>query len=277
MTKQTNNIPDWLLEKFVLNELTAGQKKAVEEYISKKSTEAEARINKIKQSNIEIINTYQPSNVAREINRRLKQEKFNESIEKSTNRNWIKQLTLAAPGLAVLLVVFYFAFLPTNIFKGKQHDNKSEIETIRLKGIKPFLRIYRKNGDKIEPLKKDSLAKEADILQLSYISAKKEYGFIVSIDGRNTITKHFPENSNLATKLSNQGEILLPFSYQLDDAPDYEIFIFITSNEQFKIETVIDIMKKLSSTIANKLNNIKFDLPLHFEQSVFVLKKGIKI
>jgi hypothetical protein len=52
-----------------------------------------------------------------------------------------------------------------------------------------------------------------------------------SIDGRGTVTRHFPLEKLESVRLEPKGEVSFPTSYQLDDAPGFERFILVTSPE----------------------------------------------
>jgi hypothetical protein len=119
-----------------------------------------------------------------------------------------------------------------------------------------------KNGDK---------AYENDVIQITYLSAGNEYGFIFSFDGNGNITRHFPEDSWQAQKLSTvKQEVPLDFSYKLDDAPDYECFVFVSSKEKFELNNLEDINK--NKLTINYIKKGSF-LPKNCEESLFILNK----
>ena len=77
-----------------------------------------------------------------------------------------------------------------------------------------------------------------------YNAGNKEYGVIFSVDGNGNITRHFPENSWQAEALEHDfSEIPLDFSYELDNAPDFECFIMVTSKQQFTLDDLEDKIK----------------------------------
>jgi len=114
------------------------------------------------------------------------------------------------------------------------------------KGDGPRMYIYLKDGDRAVELANNSLVHENDVLQMSYIAAGQQYGIILSIDGNGTITQHYPDAGASAGKLDNSGEIALPFSYKLDDAPAFERFFFITGAKPFTVASFMENIRMRS-------------------------------
>ncbi len=124
-------------------------------------------------------------------------------------------------------------------------DNSSNVDGIRLKGLDPYLTVFRQNTNATpEQLKPNALAHENDVIQLSYNAVNQRYGVVFSIDGRQTITLHYPLDENTLGNLKHDGDTLLPTSYELDDAPHYEIFYFVTSQEPFKPVIIINTIHR---------------------------------
>ena len=62
----------------------------------------------------------------------------------------------------------------------------------------------------------------------------------------------------------------MTFSYSLDDAPDYECFIFVASKNQFDLSNIEEIDKKSYSVDFLKKGSY---LPKDCDGSIFVLNK----
>lgn len=122
--------------------------------------------------------------------------------------------------------------------------NENPVE--RIKGMGPVLNVYRAEGEQARVLQDRAIAREDDLLQLEYNAAGFSYGMILSIDGRGTVTLHYPASTTRIPAL-NTGSVLLPYSYQLDDAPDFERFFFVVSEQEFNPGAVLDAARKLSS------------------------------
>jgi len=87
-------------------------------------------------------------------------------------------------------------------------------------------------------LKNGARAKAGDLLQLAYIPAGKTYGVIFSIDGSGIVTLHHPESKGNSSILKQEKKNLLPSSYELDNAPDFERFFFITTMEEIEVQSI---------------------------------------
>lgn len=98
-----------------------------------------------------------------------------------------------------------------------------------------------------------------------------EYGVIFSVDGNGNITRHFPENTWQAGHLEQRNdETPLDFSYELDNAPDFECFIMVTSKKQFSLD---DIENKITNkTDIDYLTSLSY-LPKKTEGISFTLEK----
>jgi len=105
---------------------------------------------------------------------------------------------------------------------------------VRVKGG-PALHVYRKTGDGAESLSSGATAGENDMLQISYSAGGDAWGAILSVDGNGTVTQHFPDGGDTGAKLESGGEVALPFSYRLDDAPKFERFIFVSGPREFSL------------------------------------------
>jgi len=131
------------------------------------------------------------------------------------------------------------------------------------KGDGPRMYIYVKDGDQALQLDNNSLVHENDVLQISYVAAGQQYGIILSIDGKGTITQHFPDDGASAVKLDNTGEIALPFSYKLDDAPSFERFFFITGNKPFTVASFMENIRMRSQIGDLKSADLSHVIPMN--------------
>lgn len=220
------------------------------------------KIRILKQSNKSILDKYPPEFWANTIEDKLQKEKKNNKMNFSSARLYI-------PLSAAAVFLLFFTISP--IFdKMESFANPNEFENIRLKGNTPSIFIYRGNGNDAELLDNNALVKEKDLLQISYDSAGEKYGIIFSIDGRGTVTLHFPDNINSDTKLENGGKVSLPFSYELDNAPLFERFFFVTSNNEINAQSILDnagsIAKGNKSEMLNLADGSK-------QQSVILYKE----
>ena len=110
-------------------------------------------------------------------------------------------------------------------------------------GSRDQLNIYRSNKRAgIERLSERQVVHEGDLIQLQY-RTDEDYMAILSIDGRGIVTLHYPSRPDGSTKvIDKRGLRSLPFSFELDDAPDFEYFILVTSFEPIPVPELIDVI-----------------------------------
>jgi hypothetical protein len=156
----------------------------------------------------------------------------------------------------------------------RQTSSHGGREEIRLKGLSPRLVVYRKSGAEINRLDNGASASPGDVIQLSYVAAGKAFGAIYSVDGRGVVTLHYPDsNQGTAPELEQGGEISLPYAYELDDAPAYERFFFITSGKAFELKVADDAVNRLAAQ-TKKAGKKRLKLPSGFKQYSIILIKG---
>lgn len=253
-----NDIPDILYEKMLLNEIDDDERKILE-----KDKDLDKRLAELKKSNEQILKEYPPDETVNSI-----MEKYQAQKSKMTNIYRFTALPVAACLVVLLAVGIYL-----QIFKLGFASNGLTNPSIRLKGLKPTLFIYQKKDDGVELLKNGSSVRENDSLQLSYVSAGKKYGCIFSLDGNHVITLHYPEKHGNSLELAEKGEVLLDYSYKLDGAPFFERFFFITSDNKFYTQFLVE---KLKTQTENPGKDEVIDLELSEEFDIFsiLLKKS---
>ena len=225
-----SNISDLLLEKYLLNELIDEDLKRVQDYL--KNPEALNRLNALKASNKEILEAFPPEEMVTIIEGR--RHNYFDNLFKAIYSLFTKPISRYAFGSAFAIVFIYFLVTPFFL------SNYEQYKPNRLKGLKQHLLIYKKSGSSVEKLTHNSFAKENDILQISYVSSGFKYGMIFSIDGRRAVTLHYPANIKDNSLLNPEGEIFLQNSFQLDDAPSFEKFIFLASNKTINVKETLN-------------------------------------
>lgn len=191
---------------------------------------------------------------------------------------------------AMAAAVLAVALLPRMILsKNLQNpQNLSEISpksaNVRVKGAKNInnlensrqnqkseIRLYKKTDDGVQLLANGDSVKNGDVIQITYAPGKNNYGVIFSVDGNGNITRHFPEKSWKSERLSHEKpEIPLNFSYELDNAPNFECFVMVSSEKEFNLN---DIEKRIeNSKELEYLLEMKY-LPKKTDGAIFVLEK----
>ncbi|MDC7232601.1 MAG: hypothetical protein PQJ58_05180 [Spirochaetales bacterium] len=217
----------------------------------------------LKASDKEILARYTPSDMAARIKARAEESAAIPDSDKGMEKDRIipfsrkfnvRYLVPAAAAAALILAVL----LPLTM--GSREE--SPLEITRVKGAEmPTLKVYRQSQSDAELLKENSIASSYDLLQLTYRVTGPTFGLIISVDGRGVVTKHFPEDSDQAPRLTTGGEQYLPFAYELDDAPYFETFYLITSDRPFSTEDVMDVAASAAAGGEQVL-----DIPLLFKK-----------
>jgi len=100
----------------------------------------------------------------------------------------------------------------------------------------PSLLVYRKAGKRPERLANGAAVHAGDQLQLAYVARGKRYGAVLSLDGAGKVTFHLPsDGAAKAAPLGTRGEVFLPESYELDDAPRFERFLLVAGDAPFDV------------------------------------------
>lgn len=261
----------------ILEQINSSELNAADYYAIYGKQEIEDSLAKLRQSDQEILNKYKPEQMRAKIESKLNKKPV------ILNANFIRYAQFAAAAAFLCAII-----IPASM-RAKSNANPSNVspiaaetssESVRIKGNantksignpNPQINLYRQDGDKITTLSNGAFAKSGDVIQITYNAGNKEYGVIFSVDGNGNITRHFPENSWQAEALEHDfGEIPLDFSYELDNAPDFECFIMVTSKQQFTLDDLEDKIK--NKTDINYLKKLSY-LPKKTEGITFVLGK----
>ncbi len=232
-----DGINDLLLERYLLGELPETEKTAIESAL-RDNPRLSSRLQTLLESNQDILSRY-PVEV---MTGRIMQRCLRSSAPK--DRRQIRRLPKIlkwTPLLAAACLVFVLMFpdrKPLAIQSGPDHTiakgNLGEQNS-------PRLTIYHKvSAERVIEIKPDSLLRPGDLIQIAYSPGTARYGVILSIDGRGTVTFHHPENPDDDAVLSASNRLLLPNAYELDNAPMFERFFFITSLQPFTGDEILD-------------------------------------
>jgi hypothetical protein len=117
----------------------------------------------------------------------------------------------------------------------------------RIKGLEPSLTLYRSVGSGSETLADGAVAHRGDLIRVGYRAAGRAYGVILSIDGRGQVTVHLPGSGDQAATLGREATVLLDQAFELDDAPRFERFYFITANQPFALAPVVAAARRAAA------------------------------
>lgn len=217
-------VPDLFVEQLAAGELSPERAQEVRRRLEAEPGGLE-RLAEISTSNITIREVLPADGVAREVRARVAEADFRPAA--SSARWWVPLLTVAA---AMMLVVV----IPRGV------QTPDETPGVRTKGLSTSLGIFRKRGADKAVLGVNDAARDGDVLQLTYVAVDDRYGVILSVDGRGVVSLHHPSSPNASAELTTDGEVALDHAYELDDAPEHETFVFISSPAPISVTDILD-------------------------------------
>lgn len=246
MHKTPTKLSSYRLERFALGELDADEQNEIENALRASNRSPEQVKAEIEASNAEILAQYPPQMMAARV-----QAELQKTPRKAPAKPRYFAAALTATTLTAALVAALV--LPTNMPSDDQPETNAPKTPqvfapepgIRYKGTGPALQIWRQTETGPERLENNAAVSTGDRLQVRFQAAGAPHGVIVSIDGRQQTTLHFPDFEGGDTSLA-PGASTLNHSYQLDDAPDFERFFFITSAAPLDSSAILDALEELA-------------------------------
>lgn len=248
----TTPIRSLTLERFLLGELPEAERAALDQALAA-DPGLRARLDELRASNLETTERYRASVVSREIRER--------SLNRRHDSRKALRLNLALAG-ALATAVVLIGFSPRGLAPTSLPTDNLGTETIQTKGPASALRVFRKTAVGSEPLVSGSRAAKGDLLRLGYQATRGRYGLIVSVDGRNNLTRHWPRQGETAALMQTGGLMLLDQAFELDDAPRFERFYLVTSDHTFAVEAVVRALREGGSPAAAPGPRLPADLEL---------------
>ncbi len=257
-------IPDIWLERFLLNELPPAEAEQVRAALASDPALAKS-LAELRRTGAELLRRHPPAEMKRTVFERIQSSRG----EKSSAV--FSRLFFSPFGLGLVATIL-IAALGVGLFWRAELRRQTVVEEgLRGKGDDVRLLVFKKTAGGIEQLSDHSKVKRNDLIQLSYYSAGQEFGAILSIDGRGTITQHLPEQGTVAARLSKGRITPLQSAFRLDDAPAREVFFLVVSGEQFPVQLIKDAM--VESNRSRSGYDGRLALPTGYEQASFVLEK----
>ncbi|MCY1017858.1 ActD-like protein [Pyxidicoccus sp. MSG2] len=261
--------PDWLLERIALGELSPDELAAARARLSAEP-DGPARLAALEADTRATLERLPPARVVREVAARASRKEA-----PSPSRRLAPAWGLLVPALATV-ALFVLARPDTSpdgsgVTGSDLTASGGSAETTRIKGLAPQLLVHRQAAAGPERLTDGAPAAAGDVVQLAYVAAGRGHGVILSVDGRGAVTLHAPEGGGDSAVLSPSGTHMLPRAYELDDAPDFERFFFISSEESFSLEPVLAAAKALAE--GPDARTAPLSLPGDLTQVSFTLEK----
>jgi len=239
--ESNSGVSAFLLERYHLGEVTPQEKLHVENTLGE--TALAASLAELDRADRDFLSKF-PANF---ITQRRQDAKAPRRMEKRRKLIW----GLSAAALALLLPLFVFRnFIPA----GNQNIDRPKGASGA--GLSAELSVYLKGNSSGEETKLPDQGKirTGNTVQLAYQIPEEDsgerYGVIFSIDGRSSVTLHYPYTAGQSTMLVSGKAVPLEEAYTLDDAPDYEIFFFVIGDKPLETEAVLNTAKNLAGKIA---------------------------
>jgi len=252
----TARIPTWKLERYRLGELPAAELNSLKQQIAA-SPESQAELDSLNQQDATFLQTHDPHTAARRM-QALASARADVSTKQARGIwAWAGIPSGVLASLLLVFVGFHFAQVPS-------------VMEDRSKGLENRIEIWQKTGDSAALLLDSAQLAAGDLIQIRVQPKAKCFAAVVSLDGRGQWTTHLPSSGTSAEYLEPGQKGFLPFSYQLDDAPRYEVFWLITSNTPFRVDS---LMQSLDAVAASPMAPPVLPLEPRFTQTRLYLRK----
>jgi hypothetical protein len=258
MTMQNKRTPTWLIERVAQGELEGAEVERIRARLVSEGRSLDDELAALRVSNCRVLGQLPRDVMGAAIRRRAATAAASPKPSR-LRLSLVIAPTLLAGSLALAVVMV------------RSHSNRgvSELptappstEVIGLKGdapSSPRLLVYRqrpRQGTGLaapERLTDGARVARGDVLQLAYDKAPDGlYGVLLSVDGAGRITQHLPEEGARASApLTSVREILMPSAYELDDAPNFERFVLVTSRQPFAVGLALDAAWALANQDAS--------------------------
>lgn len=254
--------PDVVLERYHLGELSKAQRRRVEDRLDAEEGLAQ-RLSALGESDGELRGA--TGRLAQRVRAAL------EDRARPRHRRWrtwwLLPLALTTAGLAAVMVAPHLPLLAPA--SAPRSTALTPEPGVRVKGG-PSLALYRKTLAGSERVADGEYARQGDLIRVGYRAAGRRYGAILSIDGRGAVTLHLPNSGTHSVVLARGKTTFLAQSYELDDAPRWESFYFITCDRPFDLAPLLDSARRRAA----ERRPGPLALPSNLHQSIVTLKKG---
>ncbi|NIM90726.1 MAG: hypothetical protein GTO17_07230 [Candidatus Aminicenantes bacterium] len=257
----------WELERYLLGELPPSRMAEITK-LAHEDPDIKKEVDQLSQANAEILRRNPSETMLPEILRKYDENRRQEQISEKARLITKKRLIYTTPVLVSAIILLFIVFMKEGVAPDYTRVKGEESLDFR----KTQIVIYKKNNSEISLLHNGDQVKAGDLLQLAYVPAGKTYGVIFSIDGNGVVTLHHPERKSGSSILKQEKKNLLLSAYELDNAPDFERFFFITAMEEIEVQRVIKKAEELALSLASA-RTTRLELPESYSQFSILLQK----
>ncbi|MCQ2063950.1 MAG: hypothetical protein MJY99_11515 [Fibrobacter sp.] len=262
-------IPDWKLEKYLTGDLPASEMRELRELEATDELFA-GRVRMFREDNLAILRKMPFESLEAKLAAHDARENGENGAVCARGANGAGRKTAVSFKLEkfAAAVIFVFAVVAVVAFMNSERAISSTVggaagqvaantdvnaqlamadveDGTRIKGMDSRMEIWKKTEKGIVQLENLSDAREGDEIQLRYSVPQKCFGILFSMDGNGTLTMHMG-NENKAIALEPGKMVTLPFAYKLDNAPKFEKFFLLTSQNEFELDAakIDELLKK---------------------------------
>ena len=231
------DVSDYQLERFLLDELAPDERAALLARIGSDPA-LQVRLDALDASSTALLAAYPAATQVPEIERRLHLARVRESVARS-RRVRTGALAIALPLAAAAILFAVGPRLPES-----PPGEPGLIETTPKGEGHGKLRLHRRTAAGSESLAAGATVAAGDALQVSFVPGTASHATVVSIDGAGAVTLHWPVTAAQSTAVSER--VLVPNAYELDDAPEFERFLLVTSDRPIDVARVLAAGRELA-------------------------------
>ncbi|MBL4689496.1 MAG: hypothetical protein JKY37_33215 [Nannocystaceae bacterium] len=267
--------PQLLLELLALGELPDAESESLRDALAQ---DGDARLDEIATSNAAILERYPPAMIGA----RLRQRLVPPQVASTPWRMWAFGAVAAAAAAVTIWwiqapssdpetqddaqrIALAQPAVPANAHgpRGGVHDG------VRIKGSARLILHWKTAQGSVALVPGDEVA-GGEFVQLSYEPGSARYGVIVSVDGAGGVSLHWPAKPDSDTALE-RSRTRLKYSFQLDEAPAFERFVFVTADQPLDPARVLNAADTLGE--GSRRRDAPLALPDTWDQVSFTLAK----
>lgn len=218
------DIPDWLLERFRLGEVTAEQRARVEQALAVDPS-LSARLAALDADSAATLAQHPPARVAAQLRQRAESQ-----VATPSTRRWLLPALAMATAAALALVL-----VP-----------RSDDDDVRSKGDGARLALFRLTAQGPQPLDDRATVRAGDVVQARFGVDEAGYVALLSFDALGQVTVHVPQQGG--STASDAGSFTTQRSFELDATPGFERFVLFTSPRPLSLELLSAAAKQAAGS-----------------------------
>ena len=256
------DVTDYQLEMLLLDELPPDEARTLRARLEHDQT-LRARVDELMSSTEGLRAAFPADKYVPELERRLHVARTRTALGRARRLRGAG-LAVALTGVVAGAVLMVSPSAPSGVRPALE-------ETTPKGGEGSLLQVHRRVGRASERLQPGAEVAAGDVLQVSFVPVAAQHATVVSIDGAGSATLHWPLSGEQSTAVS--ARVLVPRAYQLDDAPDFERFILVTSERAIEVESVMGAARQLAGQSDARTGGLALDSGL--QQTSVVVRKAV--